>query len=770
MNEGTKTGIFWCIAVVMLAIAALVAWPTSTDPTGVVAGTDLFDKFTDPQAAASLKIVTFDEEQGQLETFEVRKDRENGLWKIPSRSGYPADATKQMTDAANAFVGLKILDVQTDNAEDHDDLGVAEPKLEDLEIGDEGVGRLVTFKDESQQTLASLIIGDPTKDDPEKLYVRIPGQDPVYVVRFDESPLTTKFQSWIEDDLLQLSSIEVDEIEIKDYSVSMNLNGRITPSRNYDAKFTLDGSDWTLASLMEYDPKNPVSAPTPVAPNEDDKVNKTKIDEIKNALDDLKIADVLRKPDGMSENLRADQDLLSDNEAVSSLARRGFYPIQRGSDYEILSANGEMTVGLKNGVQYVLRFGDTAGLTSKDDSVSEQEDSVDGMNRYLLVMTQVDQSKFPAPQLKPVPQTLEDLEALLAPPMQVQPSEPAAAAVEKPGDQDEEIKKADDKPASNEKATAAPADPDANKSDAPKADKPDSKSATEAPKEAKPEEAKPEEAKPEDAKPEEAKPEDAKPEPAAPEKDQADEPAKQDSPEKESPKKDSDDEGAESEADGKSDPPQVEGSGETEGGGSGETTGSGEGQESSDADDQNPQDEKKPAAEQKAEKPTEPESPSTPAADGDNAKPDSGDDKPAAASETPAADGDTPAADGDKPAADGDKPAAVNELDELTDEEKQERLEAEQEKITKENQRKMDERKDKIEAAKKRVRALNERFADWYYVIPEDTYKKLRINRDELFEKPGAEGAVPPAGFGAPGSAGPSFQIPGAQFPGAPGN
>ena len=32
----------------------------------------------------------------------------------------------QMKNAANAFVALKVLDTQTDKAEDHDDLGVAE--------------------------------------------------------------------------------------------------------------------------------------------------------------------------------------------------------------------------------------------------------------------------------------------------------------------------------------------------------------------------------------------------------------------------------------------------------------------------------------------------------------------------------------------------------------------------------------------------------------------------------------------------------------------
>ena len=179
MTEIIKTLIFTGVAVVVSLAATFVAWPRTSEQSDSQAGSALFEQFTDPLVASSMKIVTFDEETGQLSTFEVRKDRETEQWTIPSRDGYPADALEQMKNAANAFVGLKILDIQTDKAEDHDDLGVAEPALEDLTVGDEGVGRLVNFKNGDQETIASLIIGDALKDDPSQRFVRIPGQDPV---------------------------------------------------------------------------------------------------------------------------------------------------------------------------------------------------------------------------------------------------------------------------------------------------------------------------------------------------------------------------------------------------------------------------------------------------------------------------------------------------------------------------------------------------------------------------------------------------------------
>ncbi len=52
--------------------------------------------------------------------------------------------------------------------------------------------------------LASLIIGEGVKDDVEQRFVRIPGQDVVYAVKIDPEKLSTKFEEWIEKDLLNI--------------------------------------------------------------------------------------------------------------------------------------------------------------------------------------------------------------------------------------------------------------------------------------------------------------------------------------------------------------------------------------------------------------------------------------------------------------------------------------------------------------------------------------------------------------------------------------
>jgi hypothetical protein len=54
--------------------------------------------------------------------------------------------------------------------------------------------------------------------------------------------------------------------------------------------------------------------------------------------------------------------------------------------------------------------------------------------------------------------------------------------------------------------------------------------------------------------------------------------------------------------------------------------------------------------------------------------------------------------------------------------------------IVKENQRKMDEYNDKISKAETKKNDLNFRFADWYYVISEDVYKKIHLSRSDVIQ------------------------------------
>ena len=185
--EFAKTG----IAIAIAALAALIAYatrPSQNDftslPESKVINTVLFKGFDDPVKAASLEIVKPDATTGGVERFKLVRDtgtRNAGPF-LPMRIIRPMPKN-EIRDVSVMFVDLTILGVAAKVPERHPHFGVAEPT--DAEGSSEGVGTLVRIEGDDGEELVSLIIGKKDRDDETQRFVRIPGQDWVYVVRID---------------------------------------------------------------------------------------------------------------------------------------------------------------------------------------------------------------------------------------------------------------------------------------------------------------------------------------------------------------------------------------------------------------------------------------------------------------------------------------------------------------------------------------------------------------------------------------------------------
>jgi hypothetical protein len=380
----------------------------------------LFPELSDASKAASLEIVSYDDELSTLHPFKVLQS--GGVWVLPAHQNYPADAKEQLAAAATALVDLKMLDVVSKSPGDHETYGVIEPNPEKIKPGMTGVGQLVEIRDGSGNKLARLIIG---KEDKRRVgadaggrtlrFVRKAGQDPVYRVEVDTSKFTTSFGDWIEKDLLKLSPWDVRRLGLEDYAlVAVESNGRVGVQldRKYRVDLAYDDKDakWSLVKLeafsKEGEPKEEKLA-------DGEELASGKLNDLRNALGDLKIVDVARKPSGLSAELKAEESFTNDREAVTSMQQRGFLPVKNG---EIFSTDGETIVGMKDGVEYVLRFGAPTTIASDSKAGDSKAGDEDGKGadpekdaagetsgRYLLVMARFNERLLEKPMLEPLP-------------------------------------------------------------------------------------------------------------------------------------------------------------------------------------------------------------------------------------------------------------------------------------------------------------------------------------------------------------------------------
>ncbi|HET6277798.1 MAG TPA: DUF4340 domain-containing protein, partial [Candidatus Polarisedimenticolia bacterium] len=317
----------------------------------------------------------FDEETAAAAPFQVTfKD---GRWTIPSHHDYPADGKDRLAQTAAGVIGIRKDDFRTDNVADHEACGVLDP-LDEGTASLMGRGKRVTLRGENDQTLADFIVGRPLDQRPGYRFVRIPDQKRVYVAKMDID-LSTRFEDWIERDLLQVSRDEIELVILKDYSIDEST--RRVNQRDVVFLNKKDGT-WRADRMTGAQ-----------------EVDSMKMNDLLGALDDLQIVGVRPKPAGLSAKLQRAAGGMEVTQAdLVSLQSRGYYFSREGT---LLSNEGEIEARSSLGVLYTLRFGEIVyGSGEAVSAGSEQEATAaqgPGENRYLFITTEFDESLFPEP-------------------------------------------------------------------------------------------------------------------------------------------------------------------------------------------------------------------------------------------------------------------------------------------------------------------------------------------------------------------------------------
>lgn len=401
--ERKKTSIAVALALAVTVLAT-VTRPKQADFDGseveLLVGESLVD-FDDPGIAASLEILSVDTESGELRRFKIVRNI-GGSWTIPSHANYPADAEYRVRDVSTLFIGQKILDIAPSTAKKHEYFGVLEPTADNA--GEDGVGILVKIEDRKGDELVALVIGKANKADPTQRFVRKLGQDLVLVTRVDPSILSTDFNDWIEKDLLQVSTLDLQNVQLRDYSVVETEEGTRLVNRSImDIQWDPLRGKWTTGRMVTY--KQGQETDGSLTPDEE--LNVVALNQMKKALDDLAIVDVRPKPQGLGGGFQATQAEI--DELEKSLKSLGFRGGTVGSETvpRLLADNGEAVVTMRDGVRYILKFG---AITAKN--ISELGEQ----NRVLMVTAELDDSKSPMPPKPtlPVAKDGDDVEAIAA--------------------------------------------------------------------------------------------------------------------------------------------------------------------------------------------------------------------------------------------------------------------------------------------------------------------------------------------------------------------
>ncbi len=427
MTQETKTIACLAVALVTGVLAYVVSREAEDTASKDIVG-QLFVEIENPLDIQRLRIVKFNSDAGKQEPFEVLQ--KEGRYVIDSAEGYPADARDHLVEAVNVVNNLEILANVGNSAAAHEEFGVVDPEGSSLGRGATGTGTRVTLSNNEGEALADFIIGKEVKETEGQYYVRHAGKDQVYVLQIDPDKLSTKFEDWIERDLLKLDPIDLTHVDISDYSLVTRAGGialgagglrqmqevvGIDMKSNIEVVYDKDDLEWQLEKLVVFDE----GKPNEVELGPDEELDTTKLNDMKYALDDLEIVGVHRKVAGL-ESGELEAIVKRNPGAAANLEDHGFFfrtlVGPEGQRNLLLSNNGEIRVGMSDGVKYALRFGNVAG-SEKDDSnaankTSGSENAKNGdedkkksakVLRYLLVTTEFDESLIAQPELEEVP-------------------------------------------------------------------------------------------------------------------------------------------------------------------------------------------------------------------------------------------------------------------------------------------------------------------------------------------------------------------------------
>lgn len=399
MKKNPKNELIKTLTMFVLALATVgTTWgvftltqPTEPDEYAKV-GKTFFASFETSQQIVEMELAALDT-NGKLQTFNLKK--QNGLWTIPTHYDYPAEANDRLSQTATDLIGLQRRALASAEKAAHDRLGVLDPTQEAGQADPENAGKLIRFRDQNGDAIFELLLGKAIQTEAapesivgvaepqEKLFnVRVPAENETYVAKLDLD-ISTKFSDWINRDLLELDTASLRQVKVDNYRLESQqvltnqgiaIQKKFIPGEELELLKTEDFGEWKIADL------NP----------EKEKVDSETVNQLIGTIEQIELAGVrprfkyqgqavmdenfaVKVPESIANDPQAQQAVFGDLQ--DDLANRGFALAQDPdtSDIILVSEHGELAATNNQGLTYTLYFGSQISGEQQDIEIGKTD-------------------------------------------------------------------------------------------------------------------------------------------------------------------------------------------------------------------------------------------------------------------------------------------------------------------------------------------------------------------------------------------------------------
>ena len=377
MNGAFRTTALMGIIAAAFVVAAIYYYPKPAEiVVDAKVNQSLFETY-ETNDVRTISITEFSDDLNRIEQFRLRRKGER--WVIPNAGDFPATRIARIGEVAKSLLDRTVLSLATKDEQGHVEYGVVDPTEAGNSLNRSSLGMRVDLLDRNKGDIANLIIGKAvpgSNDGRPRYYVRVPGQPAVYELEVPKQIFKTRFQDWVDPNLMELpppgsTEVTISKVNVEQYRLDPDSIAEADRQSMYRCQFEIEDArlkEPLFDSFVDGEFKKQKLSPT----------QQQEVASTLRSIGIIRYIDVVGKPKAAAKILRKPSS--ADGEAFKPLEQFGFRLAKEGG-FE--GANGEVSVTTTDGVRVRLLLGSLAQRADSENLdlhfhgmlVAQQEDS-----------------------------------------------------------------------------------------------------------------------------------------------------------------------------------------------------------------------------------------------------------------------------------------------------------------------------------------------------------------------------------------------------------